>query len=333
MNEALLMSYLRQTCTPEECLQVEAWCEASPENRRALEQIYYTLFVGDRLATMERVDTEESLQRLKQRIRAKQTAPSLAPSIASRPRWRAYRVVAAAFLAGLIVMAALIRLWPAPRLADYTVLTAAGQRAQTLLPDGSRVWLNGKTRLVYRGSSRGGERRVELEGEAYFEVARAVDAPFVVCSKEVQTRVLGTKFNVRAREDEDRVVTTLLQGSVCIDLPRQQGSGRVLKPGQTLEVDTKNYEARLREYHEPADVLLWIKGKLSFRQYSLKQITDLMEKMYDVEFVYDEASLREERFTGDFSTDSTPEEILHILTYTNYFTFQKEGRLIRLSRN
>ena len=87
--------------------------------------------------------------------------------------------------------------------------------------------------------------------------------------------MLGTKFNVRAREEENRVVTTLLQGLVRVDSPRTEENGYLLKPGQTLNVNTDTYQAELIEYNQPTDVLLWMKGKLEFKQHSLLEITKL----------------------------------------------------------
>lgn len=144
--------------------------------------------------------------------------------------------------------------------------------------------------------------------------------------------VLGTKFNVRAREEEDRVVTTLLQGSVRMESPRTVNNGYLLKPGQTLNINTTTYQAELIEYAEPTEVLLWINGKLKFKQHSLLEITNIMEKLYDLKFVYDDESLKVERFTGEFSTDNLPDEILNVLMHTNHFSYKKEGRIIRLSK-
>ena len=85
------------------------------------------------------------------------------------------------------------------------MITAAGQRAQTVLPDGSRVWLNASSKLVYHNSFWSSDRQIDLSGEAYFEVSHDKHAPFIVNSKQIKTCVLGTKFNVRAREEENRV--------------------------------------------------------------------------------------------------------------------------------
>lgn len=324
-----MLSYLRGECNDTEAARVEAWCGESPENRKALEQLYYTLFVGDRVAVMNAVDTDASLEKFKSAVREKE---KLARRKDLSIRWGRYAAMTAAFLTGLVVAGGITWGLVSNKLSDYTVATAAGQRAQTVLPDGSRVWLNASTRLVYRNSFWSTDRQIDLSGEAYFEVAQDRHAPFVVNSKQIKTRVLGTKFNVRAREEENRVVTTLLQGSVRMESPRTQDNGYLLKPGQTMNINTDTYQAELIEYAEPSEVLLWINGKLEFKQHSLLEITNIMEKLFDIEFVYEDVALKTERFTGQFSTDCTPDEILNVLMHTNHFNYKKEGRVVRLSK-
>lgn len=329
MDETILLSYLRGAGSEEEAMQVEAWCREKPENRKLLEQLYYTLFLGDRIAVMNTVDTEASLAKLKSAIREKEETTKRRKLSVRRRR---YVRAAAAFLAGMLLAGGIAWNLLSHTLSDYTVMTAAGQRAQTVLPDGSKVWLNASSKLVYHPSVWKTERRVDLSGEAYFEVAHDRHAPFVVKSKEIKTCVLGTKFNVRAREEEDRVVTTLLHGIVRVDSPRTEENGYLLKPGQTLNVNTNTYQAELIEYNQPADVLLWINGQLVFRQHSLLEITNVLEKLYDIRFVYEDKELKLERFTGEFSTDDSPNEILNVLMHTNHFSYKREGRIVRLRK-
>lgn len=327
MDETILVNYLRGKSGDEECWQVEQWCEASPEHRKTLEQCYYTLFVGDRVAVMNAVDTETSLVKLKSAVKEKErTASRKILSI----RWHRHVTVAAAFLTGIVFAGGIGWGLLSNKLSDYTIMTSSGQRAQTVLPDGSKVWLNASTKLIYRNSFWSSDRQVDLSGEAYFEVSRDRHASFVVNSKQIKTCVLGTKFNVRAREEENRVVTTLLQGTVRVDSPLTEENGYLLKPGQTLDMNATTYQAELIEYAQPTDVLLWINGSLTFRQHSLLEITSVMEKLYDIHFIYEDEGLKSERFTGNFSTDNTPEEILNILAHTNHFTYKKEGRTVRL---
>ena len=127
-------------------------------------------------------------------------------------------------------------------------------------------------------------------------------------------------------------MTTLLQGLVRVDSPRTEENGYLLKPGQTLNVNTDTYQAELIEYNQPTDVLLWINGKLEFKQQSLLEITNIMEKLYDIKFIYKDETLKSERFTGEFSTDSTADEILNVLMHTNHFSYKKDGRIVRVMK-
>ncbi|MCS3010127.1 hypothetical protein NXX98_20215 [Bacteroides thetaiotaomicron] len=99
MDESILMNYLRGGCNDEECQQVELWCEEAPENRQILEQLYYTLFVGDRMAVMDAVDTEVSLTKFKSLVREKEKK---AKRRSISVRWGRYASATAAFLAGLV---------------------------------------------------------------------------------------------------------------------------------------------------------------------------------------------------------------------------------------
>ena len=329
MDKAILMNYLRGKSTTEECRQVEEWYDESPENKKILEQLYYTLFIGDRVAVMNAVDTESSLSKIKLIIQQRKKKEEKKRLTAS---WRRYSSIAVAFLTGLILSGSLYFVMLPNKDADYTVLTTAGQRAQTVLPDGSKVWLNASTKLVYHSSFWNSKRQIDLSGEAYFEVTSDKDAPFIVNSNHIKTSVLGTKFNIRAREEENRVVATLFEGSVQIESPQTTDNSYLLSPGQTLTINTNTYQAELIEYAEPTEILLWINGKLIFKQHSMLEITNIIEKLCDVKFVYEDEALKTEQFTGEFSTDNLPDEILNVLMHTKHFNYKREGRVIRLMK-
>lgn len=329
MDEAILLRYLRGESDEEEIRAVEEWSETVPENRKRLEQLYYILFVGERVDVLARTDTESSLKAFKKRIHRKEEQHRRSRFYS---RWQRYAGFAAAFLAGLLFAGGLTYGFLSGRWSDYTVRTAPGQRAQAILPDGSKVWLNASTTLTYRNSVFSPNREINLTGEAYFEVAHRKGEPFTVNSKRIKTRVLGTKFNVRAREEEDRVMTTLLQGSVNMASPGNE-DGYLLKPGQTMNINTTNYRAELIEYNRPADVLVWMTGHLRFNRSTLLEITNQLEKLHDVRFVYTDPSLKTERFTGNFSTDNTPDDILNVLSQTNHLDYRREGKTIHLLKS
>ena len=238
----------------------------------------------------------------------------------------------AAFLCGLLVSVGALYWISSGKSAGYIFATESGQRAQAVLPDGTKVWLNASTQIVYKPSFWKRERQVDLSGEAYFEVSRNKTKPFVVNSNDVRTCVLGTKFNVRARPSEEKVVTTLLKGSVKVQLPGQsEEEGILLKPGQMLSVDTRTMRPMLTEANRPGDVLLWINGKLKFEQATLQEIVQCLEKHFDVHFIILDAQLQKDRFTCTFSTDDDIRQILSILALTKRFDYKCEDNNIILT--
>lgn len=330
MNESILLDYLKGISSEEDCLRVEQWCDESPDNRKLLEQLYYINFIDERLNVLNRVDTEAHLERAKAKLFNSSTT-SKTQKVPKRS-WRRWAVPVAAFLTGIVFMGFLFWGWDNVRSGDYIVSTLPGQRAQVVLPDGSKVWLNSSTQLTYHSSFLKRKRLVDLSGEAYFEVTSDKHAPFVVNAKNIKTNVLGTKFNVRAREDERVVVTTLLKGRVRVDSPLHLDDGIVLNPGQTLTVNADSYQTKLVEYPHPDDVLLWINGRLCFQESSLLDITNTLERLYDVRFIYEDDSIKTECFTCEFSTETKPETVLSVISQTHRVAYKKEGSVIRLSR-
>ncbi len=324
MDENVLLKYLNENATEEECLQVEDWYQASPENKKTLEQLYYTLFIADRAAAMEQPDVEQLLLELKSRIRRNETR-----HISASRRWLRHSASIAAFFAGIIITGALVMWFLNDHAPDYVVYTQPGDRAQVILPDGSKVWLNSATRIAYQSSFLGLKRQADLSGEAYFEVAHRNSSSFTVKCNQVETRVLGTKFNVRSRTSEERVVTTLFEGSVEM-FPQSAKMPILLTPGQTVEISTHTHQSKLSEYKQPEDVLLWINGRLIFKQATLLEITDLLEKHFDVRFSYENEDLKNEQFTCEFNTDSNISEIISILNLTKRFHYQRNGKEIKV---
>lgn len=323
-----MLNYLKGELSEEETSQVEAWYEASPDNRKILEQLYYTMFVGERVAVMESIDVDNSFAQLKSVIKRKEDTVVRNRSIG----WKRYAIPLVAFLSGIIFTVGFSFYMLNNKTSNYIVATTAGQRAQFVLPDGSKTWLNSSTQLTYKSSFWSSERQVALVGEAYFEVVHNDDSPFTVSSKNIKTRVLGTKFNVRARAGEDKVVTTLLKGSVRVDLPGKEEDGNfILKPGQILNVNSKTLQSELTDSSTARDVLLWIKGKLTFDQVTFADMTNCLEKHFDVKFHFQNEQLKKEVFTCEFHTDDDINNIFSVLALTKRFQYKIEGKQIYLS--
>ena len=326
MEEARLLSYFSGGLSEAESQEVEVWAAASEENEHRLEQVYYTLFIAQRSNAYDAADVEGAITK----FRGKVLLENVVASEGRKPRrnvrnmWNKYAIIAAAFFAGLIISAGVL-LGMFGESSRYEVSTAMGQRAHVVLPDGTSVWLNSSTRLSYESGWLSRKREANLDGEAYFEVKRNERRPFVVNSKEVRTQVLGTKFNIRARTDENKVVATLLEGSIQLFCSKSDKTGKRLLPEQTMVVNTKDGSSNMYVYNHPEEVLLWIKGELHFSNERLDEIFGCLEKVYNVRFTFNDQGLKNERFTCQFNTDTSLDDILNTLSLTQHFNYKIAG--------
>lgn len=321
VTDELINAYLDDTATPAQRQAVEAWYDASDENRRRLEEYYFIHSMSDCLRTARRVDVERSLHALHERRRRR--------TFRLRPLVRRIAAAAAvlAVLGGGYLAAdrAVERFSPA-----FTVNTDVGERTQVTLPDGTKVWLNSCTRLTYSSPLMGGERRVELQGEAYFEVTKSRPRSFVVRSEGLRTEVLGTRFNIRANADDPTVTAILLEGSIEASSVHD-GARLRLAPGEEVTLDRGSGRMTLRRVEDDRRDVDWLNNNLRFRQQTLREIVRELERHYNVSIRIEDDALAEKRFSGEFDAAGNIREILSVLQMAGRFAYRTDGSQIVLS--
>lgn len=203
--------------------------------------------------------------------------------------------------------------------------TPNGGSYQIQLPDGTRVWLNAASTLRYPTSfSSLKERKVELSGEAYFEVAKNRKIPFRVAAHNQVIEVLGTHFNITSYKDELAVRTTLLEGSVKIN------NKSVLKPGQqAVNIDSVIYISKV----DPETAMGWKNGKFSFNQgQDFKSAMRQIERWYDVKFVYADSVIPDVEPRGRLSRTTNLSIVLNGLEEMGEVHFKIEGRRVFVTK-
>ena len=163
-----------------------------------------------------------------------------------------------------------------------TISTPKGGQYQLELPDGSQVWLNATSSIHFPTSFTGTERRIEITGEAYFEIAKNPNMPFIVTVSNSEVQVLGTHFNINAYNDEDNVKTTLLEGSVRFV---NDGSINILKPGQQAQL-TKEGTTKVVSDVNVDNVVAWKNGMFDFENAGIETVMRQLSRWYDVEIEY-----------------------------------------------
>lgn len=208
----------------------------------------------------------------------------------------------------------------------YNVIeTPLGGQYRVDLSDGTRVWLNAASSLHYPAKFSGNVRRVELRGEAYFEVAKNENKPFRVVSNMQVVEVLGTHFNISSYADEAYVRTTLLEGSVSVALKGTRSS-ELLKPGQQAVIGYGD-DSILVQPVDVEEAVAWQKGYFMFVDEDLKSVMRQLARWYNVEVIY-EGDLEKLKFGGMISRSKSIGQALRILELTGNVQFKVEGRRI-----
>lgn len=317
IDDETLCAYLKGELDTANSEQVEAWYNLSETNRKRLGEIYYLLYLNDRINDAAGINVEKSIGKFKA-LRNKSRK-------VSRPLGRfVERIVAAA----AIIFIAVVGAWSFWIYSNQysnpiQITTQLGERSQIVLPDGTKVWLNSCSHLEYVASSlfaRG--RKVKMAGEAYFEVARDEHNPFIVSADGLNVKVLGTKFNIFSDEKRHQVTTALLEGSVEVSAADNAQNSAILQPLQSAVYNTQSGGLELLDYADARNSIRWINGQLHFNQKPFEEIVGELQRYYNTTIRFKDETLRQECFSGDFEIADGIYHIMSVLSLTYKFRYE-----------
>ncbi|MFT3749880.1 MAG: FecR family protein [Agriterribacter sp.] len=257
--------------------------------------------------------------------------------------WRYVSVAAACILVAFILFKWNNQSKPPTKAEELQQLvTQYGSKSQLILPDGTKVWLNGGSTLDYPKQFSGRLREVTLEGEAFFDVAENKQQPFLVHTKAFTVKVLGTAFNIRAYNDEDSASASLIRGSVEVELNARKNNKVLLRPNEKLVVSAapaiaEPGETAINKGIAPSAVEVkkslvttdrsntvaetaWIDNKLLFKNKSFEQIALVLEKWFAVEIHFKNENRKKLNLSGSFDGENL-DEILKAFMETGSSTF------------
>ena len=211
---------------------------------------------------------------------------------------------------------------PAEEMVTYEEFTTpSGQRAMVKLHDGTTVWLNASTTLRYPNHFAREERKVELDGEAFFDVEHNEHKPFVVSTEKLDIKVLGTKFNVFAYKGREEFNTALLEGSVKVYERMNEEKALFMNPNECVELkDNKLVKRPMGN----TDFLLWKEGIYAFDDVPFEDIIKKFELYYDIVITVNNSKLMKYKFSGKFRQRDGVESALRTLRKVYYFTYIKD---------
>lgn len=218
---------------------------------------------------------------------------------------------------------------PMPMATSYCqIKTPRGNTSKLLLPDGTVVFLDGSTTLKYDASlQHKAKREVFLTGEAYFEVASNPDKPFIVHTGELNTRVLGTVFNVTAYPGNPDIKVSLAKGSVKVSITSEAQQEVILAPNEQAVYNKTHKQLSIRKIDAAAQSA-WATGRLVFANERLYDILKRIEKRYDTQILIRSQKIYNEYYSGSIDSSLTLGEILSYIDVDNKFTWQKKGNTI-----
>ncbi len=204
-----------------------------------------------------------------------------------------------------------------------TINTPKGGQQMIVLPDGSKVWLNSASSMKFPTLFNDSVRKVEINGEGYFEIQPNKEVPFIVSSKKLNIRVLGTHFNINAYEDEAEEKVALLEGSVQLSTPSTE-LNQIIEPGQQASLDGSG-KLSISEV-DVENIIAWKQGKFMFESMDIESIMRQISRWYDIDVEFEKNI--QQRFNGTISKDVSLITLLKALGETEEVNFKIEGRKI-----
>ena len=225
---------------------------------------------------------------------------------------------------------------PRVTVKNITKENPRGQKSQISLPDGTVVWLNSESKITYPEKFTPSQRSVKLKGEAFFEVAKEHNRPFVVQMNNLHVVALGTSFNISAFPEDQKVAVSLVSGKVLVKehLPLK-GSQKphfedvILVPGEKLSYDLQDFSLNKSYYDFKSDIV-WKDGTIYFENASYQEVKSQLERWFNVKITVRNESGRKWNYSGEFRRESL-DRILQSIGFVEGFEFEKRDHEVTIT--
>lgn len=327
INDSLILRYIKGEASAEETDQLIQWLEKDLGHKEQLEKIRKIWHLSSSLSEFDKIDVSNDWRKVQDKIRVKDKTDSRIPEYRNLI-YRYGRMTASIAIILAIGLYLLYRTGSFNMFQPMLTLQTTSEKSTVDLYDGTRVFLNKNSTLIYPKKFFGNTRNIKISGEAFFEVARNENKPFYISADHAMVKVLGTSFNVQAHPSENLVIVSVLEGKVAL-YPRD-------KEELLIEL-SQNEEGVLRldslSKSELSDhnFLSWKTGKLIFDNTHINEVILSLERHYKKPICLENASGQELRVTSVFD-DQPLNEVLDELEILLDFSYrnQNDTLIIRL---
>ena len=302
MRRDILYKIFEGKASPKEQRLIGQWLDESEKHKEVLVR---ERMVFDAMIVSGGITDRQSVQSRKKRTR-----------VVFMELLRVAAVILVMFLVGGYIY---VRKMEEIRLANNIVTVPVGQRVNLQLPDGTSVWLNASSEIIYPAYFSGSTREIHLNGEAYFEVEHNASKPFIVHTETFDIKVLGTKFNVEAYKGMEGFTTALMEGSVEVTDRKNKDKSVRLYPAQ--KVAFRNGEL-CKSPIDNYDVYRWREGLICFKETRFADLMRQLEKNYGVRILINNEAVKEKVFSGKFRTTDGIDNALRLLQKEGHYTFE-----------
>ena len=328
--DELIANYLTEGLDKNALDELKTWIAASAENQQYFIRQREIWFSAVSREAASVYDKDKAFENFRNRVESQKEIQSTSRrGFSLSALWRYAAVVA------IIIAVGCISYWQGEvnvkdTFADISVEAPLGSKTKLYLPDGTLVWLNAGSRMTYSQGFGVDNRKVELEGEGYFEVKRNEKIPFFVKTKDLQLQVLGTKFNFRDYPEDHEVVVSLLEGKVGLNNLLREEKEAVLSPDERAVLNKANGLLTV-ESVTASHASQWTDGYLFFDEELLPDIAKELERSYNVKIHIANDSLKTFRFYGNFvRREQNIQEVLEALASTEKMQYKIEERNITI---
>ena len=328
--DELIANYLTEGLDKNALDELKTWIAASAENQQYFIRQREIWFSAVSREAASVYDKDKAFENFRNRVESQKEIQSTSRrGFSLSALWRYAAVVA------IIIAVGCISYWQGEvnvkdTFADISVEAPLGSKTKLYLPDGTLVWLNAGSRMTYSQGFGDDNRKVELEGEGYFEVKRNEKIPFFVKTKDLQLQVLGTKFNFRDYPEDHEVVVSLLEGKVGLNNLLREEKEAVLSPDERAVLNKANGLLTV-ESVTASNASQWTDGYLFFDEELLPDIAKELERSYNVKIHIANDSLKTFRFYGNFvRREQNIQEVLEALASTEKMQYKIEERNITI---